>query len=824
MKSILLTALIAICYLFESNAQIKVQGISPSSIVSSYGFTWSEPLNGWASPDFNIPGNFVQDTLALADDGTPGVNPLGHAIANEGCASIVNSVAGKIAVVYRGSCEFSLKALNAQQAGAVGLIMINNDDNLTGILGGIYGMSVTIPVVVMRRSDGEALLNVMQNESVVMFMGNQLGAANNDVGAIENEVLISPYGGAILDDYDGFNPGLIVYNYGNNTQTNVTVNATITGPSGIVYNQTIGPLNLNMGESDTLLPSHSNAFPPFDLGAGNYPVGAYNLTYTLGMGVPDELDVDNSFSFDFLVGNQSLSYSRINAFAEPVADNTFPSNATSEYQSCMVVRGDNFNGRDVYGMYFIPHADTGLVDPTGSEIFGNMYEWTDGWVDLNDPNYSFNPLTNDAFQNLTLVNSNNYIIASPNETDQVAYVSFPTPSPLQNNMRYLFCMQTFDPINISFGYDRQLNYTGNVDNSAQPVGPVKIDGEWYVTGWLDHTAPSIAIDVDSICVNASVTPLYSDGECPGLNNGALAIQVSGYGNATINWDNGDMGDTITGLSIGSYTATISGSNGCLEEVTLDVDTLFLEPIVQIQDESCAGTADGFIDITSVTNATAPLTYAWVTGENTASITDLDDGTYTVTVTDAIGCQTTEDYIIEESIPNFGVNITADTTWGPPPLEINFVNLTFNPSDYDFTWYFGDGNSMQTDLPNVQHIYANIGIYDVSLVAVDTSNGCTDSTVFNGYIAVNDNVSLNELQLERKVRLYPNPNEGPLKIETEGFVGKLRVTITNVQGQVVAKQSTLASTFDLDLSSVDSGIYLIEVSDESSRVLQRLVKK
>ena len=155
---------------FQASSQIIVQGISPAPIVTSYGFSWADPGGGdWSSPDFNIPGTFIQDTLMLVEDGTPGTNPEGHPISQEGCNVLTNNLSGKIAVIYRNSCEFSLKALNAQNAGAVGVILINNQLATIGLGGGTYGISVNIPVVMINNADGAILVNEMGNGSVVML-------------------------------------------------------------------------------------------------------------------------------------------------------------------------------------------------------------------------------------------------------------------------------------------------------------------------------------------------------------------------------------------------------------------------------------------------------------------------------------------------------------------------------------------------------------------------------------------------------------------------------------------------------------------------------
>ena len=82
MKKLLLTlSVVALAY--WSSAQVIVAGVSPNSIIANYAFTWAEP-GAWGTPDFNIPGTFVEDTLMLVDDGSTGTNAQGHPVAQEG--------------------------------------------------------------------------------------------------------------------------------------------------------------------------------------------------------------------------------------------------------------------------------------------------------------------------------------------------------------------------------------------------------------------------------------------------------------------------------------------------------------------------------------------------------------------------------------------------------------------------------------------------------------------------------------------------------------------------------------------------------------------
>ena len=75
-------------------------------------------------------------------------------------ASAIN---GNIAVVYRGACEFGLKALRCQQAGATGVIIVNNSNVNVNPAGGAFGQQINIPVLLVTQNNGQVLRNLIKN-------------------------------------------------------------------------------------------------------------------------------------------------------------------------------------------------------------------------------------------------------------------------------------------------------------------------------------------------------------------------------------------------------------------------------------------------------------------------------------------------------------------------------------------------------------------------------------------------------------------------------------------------------------------------------------
>jgi hypothetical protein len=117
----------------------------PAAIADNYTF---QAPSVWGA---NLQNTYAAGEMVLVSDGT--------AADSLGCNSLVNGVdvSGKIAVVYRGTCEFGNKALNAQNAGAIGVIVINNAAGTMDMAAGTNGPSVTIPVAMISNTNGAIL-------------------------------------------------------------------------------------------------------------------------------------------------------------------------------------------------------------------------------------------------------------------------------------------------------------------------------------------------------------------------------------------------------------------------------------------------------------------------------------------------------------------------------------------------------------------------------------------------------------------------------------------------------------------------------------------
>lgn len=167
--------------------------------------------NGFNPGHVNVPvaPAMIQTDLVLFDDGSPDVGQTDNA---DGCSPAVNAAAinGKIVVIRRSTsaanggspCTFIQKTLNAQAAGAVAVIIVNNDATAPDASIGMSGAdaSITIPVISVSLNNGEAIITKLKNGEIVnakIQSPSQLDLFVNTDGDFDNGVISHEFGHGI---------------------------------------------------------------------------------------------------------------------------------------------------------------------------------------------------------------------------------------------------------------------------------------------------------------------------------------------------------------------------------------------------------------------------------------------------------------------------------------------------------------------------------------------------------------------------------------------------------------------------------------------------
>lgn len=164
-----------------------------------------------------------------------------------------------------------------------------------------------------------------------------------------------------------------------------------------------------------------------------------------------------------------------------------------------------------------------------------------------------------------------------------------------------------------------------------------------VTDGNGCTTASTVTLFDAVPVN--ITMFADSIGCFGANNANVwAVVSGGHAPYTYNWSSGTAvptGDTITNVSAGSYSLTITDANGCMDTASINVlQQANLNLSGGTDSASCTGVADGSAWV-QASGGAPPYTYVWGGTspiQTTDTATGLRANVYMVTVTDNNGCQ------------------------------------------------------------------------------------------------------------------------------------------------------------------------------------------
>jgi hypothetical protein len=346
---------------------------SPSNIEGGYNFS-----TGFGA---DLTSDIWTGDIAFVDDGTD--------TTTDGCETLINGadLMGKIAFIDRGGCEFGLKALQAEQEGAIAAVILNNQPG-AGVIdlgAGANGGDVTIPVVMLSFEDGQLIRGELANGAVNMTIGNVI--FDNNIRITDITTLKPLYGVVPASQVEAlgynFTPGAAVQNLGQANATGVSLSVDVQhqpvpGGSGIsVYSASV--------DVDDIEPDSANlvVMDSYTPDAGS---GVYTITYTVDGDGTDEAIYDNTNHGNFAIVD--------NAYCKCTWD--FTNDRPLATSGITIAGGGNI---EILSGFRIP-AGEGLIldsivfrmslnspltpgDLEPNSVSANIYEWIDADGDLN---------------------------------------------------------------------------------------------------------------------------------------------------------------------------------------------------------------------------------------------------------------------------------------------------------------------------------------------------------------------------------------------------------------------------------------------------------
>ncbi|MDG1900667.1 MAG: PKD domain-containing protein, partial [Bacteroidales bacterium] len=298
-------------------------------------------------------------------------------------------------------------------------------------------------------------------------------------------------------------------------------------------------------------------------------------------------------------------------------------------------------------------------------------------------------------------------------------------------------------------------------NSGDVTHQYAATGNYVVTLTITNSDSCSNSSQNSVTILPSPTAMFTNTEgCQSTPIDFTDQSTQNGGGSIISWawdfdDPGSGSDNTSTLQNPTHLFSSSGSfdvllvvenvNGCIDSITMSV-TVEANPEVDFTwDNACV---DADVEFTSDYTG-GDATYSWTFGDGgtsnlpnpTYSYTTPGDYTVTLTITTTLGCVASSSHTVEiHPLPNANFAHT-----GPACLnqEVEFTNLSTSPNGTIDTWVwdFGDGTTVTINAPaspDVTHLYANDGTFDVVLTVTDVE-GC-ESSVTKQVIVVNSPIA------------------------------------------------------------------------------------
>ncbi|WP_369047915.1 PA domain-containing protein [Tenacibaculum sp. UWU-22] len=825
--------------IFESNAKITVN--SPTNIAGDYNAVLTTSFGG----DLSSP---ITGDLTLVNDGT---SPT-----DDACETITNfaAVNGKIAVIKRGTCFFAEKVKRAQEAGAIAVIMVNNVGGYPIVMGG-SDASITIPSLMISKTDGETIINQLTNgvtATLTLVDENALNMAN--VPGIQH-----------IND-------VVVRNNGGTSEVYVAVSESIYleySPSSLLGSDAVGLYKstdgINYAKLNMPKMSQGNEYEPNNIkiaidnsiyvstnyrllhGGGGGTIfkstdgNTFNLLYTIPNGLRTEIALSpfnkrgvyvlaqvNSSSNPVKIFKTANDFSSITDLPLPKdADSSIPTSDFTRGQSGYdllisvdpnnesilyvggidlfksTTSGNNWNQISIWhsgitGSYPEVHSDQhGIAFAPGSStkiVFSNdggVYFSSDGGGDITARNRNYNTV---QFYSVGVA-----------------------PTTAFGGKEYFIAGAQDNGSQLFEDASAGLNTSVEAQGGDGGYSFFDQDGtdKYYITNYVFNSN----IDLYNYQTNTTRTINYESGQ-----NGSFINPQALDSNLDIlysNYSNSSSGSYIikrySNIKSGTVTKT-DLTNGLLNS---SPSALTVSPFTTTATNLYAGLING--ELLKITNAnSANPSWQDITGsEFVGSVSDVAFGT-------------NENQILL-TLHNYGVvsiwySDDGGATWqnkeGDLP-DLPVKAILQNPLNADEVIIGTDLGVWRTAnflaaSPNWEHSYngmSNVKVTDLDLRDDNTVFASTYGRgVFSGKFT-SETASVNDvLANKQQLTIYPSISDGNFTIQAESIFGKSTLYIFDVNGKKVYTQKLDFSMLQKQALSVNlkSGIYIVNITDAKNR--------
>jgi hypothetical protein len=400
-------------------------------------------------------------------------------------------------------------------------------------------------------------------------------------------------------------------------------------------------------------------------------------------------------------------------------------------------------------------------------------------------------------------------------------ITFSTPYPWDGTSNLV--IQTCWSNNNTGGISNSVKYDGTTYlatayQRANSVTSAAMCGNTTAFGTLSQR-PKFLISYDDRCesprqeVVAYIRPVPIVDLGPDINkcvdSGYAEVLDAGVqpNNPSFLWDDGSTSQVRAVTQSGTYNVSVTNEYTCKASDTINV-IFRANPVVNLGNDTtvCNGV------VLTLDPGNAGIEYFWNTGETTESINVSNAGTYSVFVTNGLGCTKADTIVVNMAgeLPAIqGIQVTNN---GQYTFQFSAVNPQYVVG-YD--WDFGDGSAHSYDA-SPTHTYPNAGNYIVILRLSSSCGFFSDSS--SAHI-----LGINQLNVDNnEMTVYPNPAKESATILNRGALKMESIAIYNVLGQMVYNEK--ANNNDehtLNLNGMAPGVYTVQIFTDKGTVSRKL---
>ena len=320
-------------------------------------------------------------------------------------------------------------------------------------------------------------------------------------------------------------------------------------------------------------------------------------------------------------------------------------------------------------------------------------------------------------------------------------------------------------------------------------------------GCIDSLTRTLSEPAAPVSLNISMTPVICFGDSTGTVSVVASGGTPGY---TYLWNTGDTLANVNNLPIGTYSVTVTDSNGCIDTASIVVtQPPLLEGQISHVDVLCHGDATGSVT-TIITGGVPPYDYVWNTTATTDALLNVPAGPYEVVVTDQNNCSITlNDTILEPAAPlNITFSVFNNLCFGDSSANID-ATVSGGTAPYSYSW---DSGQLTEDINTL-----TAGTYELT---VTDDNNCVlvaDTSVIQPDLITTQNVDITHVSCfalsDGEIDFTPTGGTTPYSFQWNDPANSTTEDVNNLPAGTytvaVTDTNNCVQTFDFTVTQPDT---------------------